>query len=34
MNWKQRKVKLITQAEPGLSDEVLHRIIPLIGGEY
>ncbi|EBP8000235.1 transcription elongation factor GreAB, partial [Salmonella enterica] len=24
MNWKQRKVKLITQAEPGLSDEVLH----------
>ncbi|EDS1546672.1 transcription elongation factor GreAB, partial [Salmonella enterica] len=25
MNWKQRKVKLITQAEPGLSDEVLHR---------
>ncbi|EAS1997304.1 type II toxin-antitoxin system PemK/MazF family toxin [Salmonella enterica] len=34
MDWKQRKVKLITQAEPGLSDEVLHRIIPLIGGEY
>lgn len=27
-------VKLITYAESGLSDEVLRRIIPLIGGEY
>ncbi|ECD2061389.1 type II toxin-antitoxin system PemK/MazF family toxin [Salmonella enterica subsp. enterica serovar Mikawasima] len=34
MDWKQRKTKLITQAEPGVYDDVLRRIIPLVGGEH
>ncbi|ECT1020364.1 MazF family transcriptional regulator [Salmonella enterica] len=34
MDWRQRKTKLITQAEPGVYDDVLRRIIPLVGGEH
>lgn len=34
MDWRQRKTKLITQAEPGIYDDVLRRIIPLVGGEH
>jgi mRNA interferase MazF len=33
LSWKGRKVKFITEAKPGLMDEVLLRIIPLIGAD-
>lgn len=33
LSWKERKAKFITEAEPGVMDEVLLRIIPLIGGD-
>jgi len=33
LSWKERKVKFITEAKPGIMDEVLLRIIPLIGAE-
>jgi mRNA interferase MazF len=33
LDWRQRKAKFIVRAEPQLFDEVLTRIIPLIGGE-
>jgi mRNA interferase MazF len=32
-SWKERTVKLINEAEPGVMDEVLFRIIPLIGAD-
>lgn len=31
LSWKNRHVKLITQAEDGVLDEVLFRLLPLIG---
>lgn len=34
LDWRERKIKFITAAESGLSDEVLARVIPLIGGEH
>ena len=34
MDWKQRKVKKIAIAEAGVLDEVLLRIIPLIGASH
>ncbi len=33
LSWKERKVKFITEAGPGVMKEVLFRIIPLIGAE-
>ena len=32
LSWKERKIKFITQAEPHVMNDVLYRIIPLIGG--
>ncbi len=32
-SWKDRRVKFIAEAEPGVMDEVLLRILPLIGAE-
>ncbi|MGR6982134.1 type II toxin-antitoxin system PemK/MazF family toxin [Testudinibacter sp. P27/CKL/0425] len=34
LDWKTRKVKLIDVAEPHIYDEVLKRVIPLLGGEH
>lgn len=31
--WKERKVKFITEAKPGVLDSVLLRIIPLLGAD-
>ena len=31
--WKERKAKFITEAEKGVMDEVLLRLIPLIGAD-
>jgi mRNA interferase MazF len=31
LDWRVRKVKKETEAEPGVMDEVLIRLIPLIG---
>ena len=33
LSWKERKAKFIIEAEPEVMDEVLLRIIPLIGGD-
>lgn len=33
LSWKERKVKFIAKAEPGVMNSVLMRIIPLIGGD-
>jgi mRNA interferase MazF len=33
LSWKDRKAKFIIEAEPPLMDEVLYRIIPLIGAD-
>ena len=33
LTWKDRKAKLITKAEDGVLDQVLLRIIPLIGAD-
>lgn len=33
MSWKHRSARLITEAEPGVLDQVLLRIIPLIGAD-
>ncbi|CAN5264336.1 endoribonuclease MazF [soil metagenome] len=33
LSWKERKVKFVTEARSGVMDEVLLRIIPLIGAE-
>lgn len=33
LSWKERKVKFLSEAKPGVMDEVLLRIIPLIGAE-
>ncbi|HHF7349809.1 TPA: type II toxin-antitoxin system PemK/MazF family toxin [Legionella feeleii] len=33
LSWKDRKAKFITEAEPPIMDEVLYRIIPLIGAD-
>lgn len=33
LSWKDRKVKFITEAEHPVMDEVLYRIIPLIGAD-
>lgn len=34
LSWRDRKVKFITEAEPEIYDEVLIRILPLIGAEH
>lgn len=31
LSWRERQVKFITKGEPGLLDDVLVRILPLIG---
>jgi len=33
LDWRQRKIKLIAKAEQGVLDEVLLRLIPLIGAD-
>ena len=33
LSWKDRKAKFIIEAEPPVMDEVLYRIIPLIGAD-
>ncbi|MGQ3888606.1 type II toxin-antitoxin system PemK/MazF family toxin [Legionella sp. CNM-1927-20] len=33
LSWKDRKAKLIVDAEPRVMEEVLYRIIPLIGAD-
>ena len=33
LSWKDRKAKLITKAEDGVLDQVILRIIPLIGAD-
>lgn len=33
LSWKERRVKFVTEAESGVIDEVLLRIIPFIGAE-
>lgn len=33
LSWKERKAKFVTTAENGVMDEVLVRIIPLIGAD-
>lgn len=33
LSWKERKVKFLAPADPGVMDEVLFRIIPLIGAD-
>ncbi|MGB0662419.1 MAG: type II toxin-antitoxin system PemK/MazF family toxin [Pontibacterium sp.] len=33
LSWKERKVKFITKAESGVMEQVLMRIIPLIGAD-
>jgi len=33
LSWKDRKAQFIIEAEPSVMDEVLYRIIPLIGAE-
>ncbi len=33
LSWKERKIKFIAQAEPGVMDQVLYRILPLIGAD-
>ncbi len=33
LSWKDRKAKFVTKAEPDVMDEVLMRIIPLIGAD-
>ncbi|MCG3462163.1 type II toxin-antitoxin system PemK/MazF family toxin [Xenorhabdus bovienii] len=34
LSWKERKLKFVTEAEPEVMDEVLARLIPLIGAEH
>lgn len=33
LSWKERKVKFVVEAEPNVMDEVLYRILPLIGAD-
>lgn len=33
LSWKERKMKFLTDAEQGVMDDVLFRIIPLIGAD-
>jgi len=33
LSWKERKIKFLVEAEPNVMDEVLFRIIPLIGAD-
>ncbi len=33
LSWKERKVKFLIEAEPNVMDEVLFRILPLIGAD-
>lgn len=33
LSWTERKIKFQIEAEPGVMDEVLYRIIPLIGAD-
>lgn len=33
LSWKERKIKFQVEAEPGVMDEVLFRIMPLIGAD-
>lgn len=33
LSWKEHQAKLITQAEPEVLEEVLQRLLPLIGAE-
>ncbi|MBC8951628.1 type II toxin-antitoxin system PemK/MazF family toxin [Xenorhabdus sp. PB62.4] len=34
LSWKERKSKFVVQAEPDVMDEVLARLIPLIGANH
>jgi len=31
LNWRERKVKKVASAEPGVMNEVILRVLPLIG---
>lgn len=33
LSWQERKIKFLVEAEPGVIDEVLFQIIPLIGAD-
>ena len=33
LSWKERKIKFLAEAEPNVMDDVLFRIIPLIGAD-
>ncbi|OGV49172.1 MAG: MazF family transcriptional regulator [Legionellales bacterium RIFCSPHIGHO2_12_FULL_42_9] len=33
LSWKERKIKFLANAEPHVMDEVLFRVIPLIGAD-
>ena len=33
LSWKERKIKFLAEAEPHVMDDVLFRIIPLIGAD-
>ncbi len=33
LSWKERKIKFLVNAEPHVMDDVLYRIIPLIGAD-
>jgi mRNA interferase MazF len=33
LDWRERKVKKVAEGEPGIVDEVILRIIPLIGAD-
>ena len=33
LSWKERKVRFLITAEPSVMDDVLFRIIPLIGAD-
>lgn len=34
LSWKERKAKFIAEAEQSVMEDVLYRIIPLIGADY
>jgi mRNA interferase MazF len=33
LSWKDRKIKYLTEAEPSVMDQVLYRLLPLIGAD-
>ena len=33
LSWQERKVKFIVEAEPGILEQVLYRLLPLLGAD-